>query len=51
MTAVAYQESGICENIQRNTNQQGLQSELSPEWKNPATKSNLGLFLLFYVKF
>ena len=51
MTAVAYQESEICENMQQNTNQQGQQCERSLEYPNPATKSNNGLFLVFFVKF
>jgi len=51
MTAVAYQESGYCEIIQQNTNQQGQQCERSLEYLNPATKSNNGLFLVFFVTF
>jgi len=50
MTAVAYQESGIYENIQQNTNRQAQQCERSLENPNPAAKSNNGLFLVFFVK-
>jgi len=47
MTAVAYQESGIYENVQQNTNQQGQQCERSLEYPNQTTKSNNGWFLCF----
>jgi len=50
MTAVAYQESEMYEIIQQNTNQQGQQCGRSLEYPNPATKSNNGLFLVFFVK-
>jgi len=51
MTAVAYQKSAICQNIQQNTNEQELQSKRFLEYPNPAKKANHGVFLLLFVKF